>query len=94
MASLTLKNIPGDLLDALREAAEGDRRSLNQEVLHLLSAALGLRPGGRSASPSPKVEAQVRAWRKLAGKWQSDLTPTEEARRVTRRRSAGREVDL
>lgn len=86
MASITLKNIPEDLLDALRKAAEGDRRSLNQEILHLLAGALE-----QQAEP----QAQLRAWRKLAGRWESDLSPTEEAKRLRRgRHSRGREVDL
>ncbi|HVE85456.1 MAG TPA: Arc family DNA-binding protein [Myxococcales bacterium] len=93
MASFTVKNIPGDLLDALRKAAEGERRSLNQEILHLLTAALERRAEG-AASPSPKVQEQLRAWRKLAGKWRSDLSIDEEIKRATRRRSGRREVDL
>lgn len=40
MVSLTLKNIPDDLIGVLRQAAVQDRRSLNQEVLHILSASL------------------------------------------------------
>jgi plasmid stability protein len=40
MASLTLKNVPEDLFAVLRQAAEQDRRSINQEVFYLLSSAL------------------------------------------------------
>ena len=93
MSSLTLKNVPEDLMEALREAAAGDRRSLNQEILHLLTAALGRR-AEPPAVPSSRVQEQLRAWRKLAGKWKSDLSPSEEARRLRRSRSSGREVDF
>lgn len=94
MASLTLKNVPDDLLRALREAADGDRRSLNQEVIHLLTSVLGDRDHrGRSATPA-KVKAQVAAWRKLAGRWESDVEPATEAEQATSGRSLGREVDL
>ena len=92
MASLTLKNVPDKLLKELRKAADGDRRSLSQEILHLLEEALDQRA---DRTPSAKVQAQIEAWRKLAGKWQSDLSPQEEARQLRQsRRSGGREVDL
>ena len=52
MASLTLKNIPEDLLERLRHRAERNRRSLLKEALYLLElgaqtpeGGLGLRAG-------------------------------------------------
>ena len=91
MSSITLKNLSGDLLDELREAAERDRRSLTQEIIHLLETSLRGRP---TTAPRPDVKAQVAAWRKLAGKWESDIETTTEAARITKARSRGREVDL
>lgn len=93
MASLTLKNVPDDLLSALRDAAEADRRSLNQEVIHLLISAVP-GPVGRTTPPPLGVEAQLAAWRKLAGKWESDVDPTTEAEQLRERRLPAREVDL
>jgi len=92
MASLTLKNLPDDLLRALREAAESDRRSLTQELIHLLDTALR----GRTERPARKVrdvDAQVAAWRELAGKWQSDVDAATESERLMASRTSGREVD-
>lgn len=40
MASLTLKGIPDRLLQRLRERAEAERRSLNQQAIQLLETAL------------------------------------------------------
>ena len=40
MASLTLKNIPDELLQRLRARAERERRSLTGEILHLLETAV------------------------------------------------------
>ncbi len=46
MASLTLKGMPDALLDRLRESAETDRRSVNQQAISILDHALSLqRPG-------------------------------------------------
>jgi hypothetical protein len=43
---------------------------------------------------SQDVEAQLAAWRELAGKWQSDLDPEVEADRIMSARTAGRKVEL
>jgi plasmid stability protein len=97
MASLTLKNLPDELLQSLRDAAERDRRSLTQEMVYLLEAALGRREAPTSRSPSPArldAEAQVAAWRKLAGKWESDVDAATEAEHIMEERTPGREVDL
>ena len=40
MPNLTLKNVPEELLVRLRAQAEGNRRSLNSEILVVLDAAL------------------------------------------------------
>jgi plasmid stability protein len=93
MASLTLKNLPDDLLCALREAAEKDRRSLTQEIIHLLDSALR----SRMERPAPRtadMDAQLAAWRKLAGKWESDVDSATEIERLMERRTSGREVEF
>lgn len=77
MASLTLRNVPPELIQSLRAAAAHDRRSLSQEVIHLLDMAIRARDKG--GDPAQDVEAQVAAWRELAGRWQSDLDPDTEA---------------
>jgi plasmid stability protein len=92
MPSLTLKNLPDDLLRALRKAADKDRRSMTQEIIHLLELALGRAERPRHRPPG--VEAQLAAWRKLAGKWQSDEDRATEGGRLMARRTRGREVDL
>jgi hypothetical protein len=55
--NLTLKNIPDALYEALKRAAESNRRSINSELLVRLEAAL---------KPRPSVEetlARIRALR-------------------------------
>lgn len=87
MASVTIENLPDDLLDELRAAAEHDRRSLDEQIIHLLETALR----GRAATASaPDVVAQVEAWRKLAGKWESDTDAATEAARIAAPRSRPR----
>jgi plasmid stability protein len=93
MASLTLKNLPDALLRDLRKAAEKDRRSLTQEIIHLLDAALRGRVE-RPRSRGANVDAQLAAWRKLAGKWESDVDRATEAERLVESRTSGREVEF
>ena len=40
MPALTLKNIPDDLYDCLKEAARAHRRSLNSEILYCVERML------------------------------------------------------
>ena len=90
MASLTLKNLPDEFLQMLRDAAERDRRSLTQEIIHLLETALRAPP----KIARPDTDAQVARWRKLAGKWKSGTDGATEAKRIIEKRTRGREVDL
>jgi plasmid stability protein len=41
MPSLTIKSMPDDLLNRLRDSANEHRRSLNSEVLHRLERSVG-----------------------------------------------------
>jgi plasmid stability protein len=91
--ALTLKNLPDDLLRELRAAAYHDRRSLNRQVIHLLGTALRAAPR-RAVTPRADIDAQVAAWRRLAGRWQSDEDRAAEAKRIAGRRSPGRNVAL
>ena len=88
MASLTLKNLPDHLLDLLRDRADKDRRSLNQQAIYLLERAL------LEADPMIEAQRQTDEWTQLAGLWESDLTPQEEIDMIYASRSAGRDIEL
>lgn len=87
MPSLTLKNLPAELLERLRERAEEERRSLNQQAIHILERAL-------HDQAYAEAEAQAAEWRALGGSWGSDLDTPEEIASIYAARSAGRVVDL
>lgn len=44
MSTLTIKRLPEELHEALREAADRNHRSLNSEVIHRLEQSLGRTP--------------------------------------------------
>jgi plasmid stability protein len=95
MSSITIKDIPDRLLERLRRRAQADKRSMNREAIHLLNLALANQSvdqgvGGKSRD----VELQLRAWRRLAGQWDSDLDTAAEIERIYAARTPGRRVDL
>lgn len=92
MPSVTLKNIPHDLLDRLRKRAAGERRSLNQEVIHLLEQVLDAVE--ESDLLKEIAERQVKAWRRIAGRWRSGESAAKEVRRIYSARTRGRNVEL
>lgn len=58
MASITVKNIPEDLHRRLKEIAKQGGRSLNQEIVQQLRAAIAAIP------TSSEVEAEIAALRR------------------------------
>jgi hypothetical protein len=62
MATLTLKNVPEQLVERLKAEARQSRRSLNQETLGRLERSLAV----RFATPEEKVERIRRAQRRFA----------------------------
>ena len=76
MAILNIKNFPDDQYEALRRLAEAEHRSVAQQVIHLIAAALGtaqprsileLRGLGKElwsdVDPDEHVETERRSWR-------------------------------
>ena len=66
MASLTLKNIPDELLEKLRVLAERKRRSITQQVLYMLEQAVAL--GEDAEGPGPAQRAPAGSDEKLEGR--------------------------
>ncbi len=62
MATLTLKNVPEELVDRLKEEAKENRRSLNQEALSRLEGTIG-----RRKRSSEEVIADLRRLHKRLG---------------------------
>lgn len=92
MASITLKNVPEDLLNRLRALACGERRSLNQQILHLLDAAVS--QGADLGTAKAEAARQAEAWKKLAGRWKSKQSSEDEIAEIYASRTQGRSVEL
>ncbi|NOY28548.1 MAG: hypothetical protein GXP62_22060 [Oligoflexia bacterium] len=93
MPSLTLKDIPVELMERLRSAARRERRSLTQQVFIFIEGGLAERDH-RAGQPSPAAARQVARWRELAGRWASDESFADEVAALAEARTSGRTVDL
>jgi hypothetical protein len=83
MATLTLKQIPDELIQQLREAAQHERRSMNQHAVYLLEQALHV--------PHQSFGAALERWRR------SRVAPEEDTAQVfrgLRSRERGRKVKM
>jgi hypothetical protein len=89
MSSITLKDVPEELLVRLRAAAARERRSLNQQALVLIEGGLAARE-----TAEERARRQVEAWRALAGAWVSDRPFEDEVAELYAARTAGRDVAL
>ena len=92
MPSITLKNVPEELLERLRRRAREERRSLSQEALHLLERALTGPDAPSQRALESHMETQLSAWKELAGRWASQRTVEDEIAGIYAARSSGREV--
>lgn len=92
MGSITIKNIPEQLLDRVRQRAAADHRSVNKEFIQLVETALR----GEQAGPvvREQIARQTAAWAEFAGRWASDVNVAAETRAIYEARTAGRPVDL
>ena len=89
MSSITLKDVPEQLLVRLRAAAAQERRSLNQEALVLIEGGLDARE-----TAEERANRQLEAWRALAGTWVSDRAIDAEVADLYAARTPGRDIDL
>ena len=91
MTSITIKNIPEQLLARVRERAAAEHRSVNREFIQLVEAALQGEQAG--AIVQEQVAQQVAAWSNLPGTWACDDAAAETAA-IYAARSEGRDVAL
>jgi plasmid stability protein len=95
MRSITLRNIPDDVLDRVRTLARVRKRSLNNELLALIERGLA----GESNRPVEDAKAvvastQLAVWRQLGGHWDDERSAEEIISDIYKHRTPGRDVQL
>ena len=96
MASLTVRDIPNEILDRIRIVSERERRSLNKQFLVILEDGLTTHTAAleRSRESGPTPSLQVALWQDMAGKWEDERSTDEIVSDIRRSRTPGREVGL
>ena len=94
MTSITIENIPDQLLSQLRERAAMERRSMNKEIIRLLDLSLSADGVHAPEHRWTLAQAQVQAWSRLGGRWISDVPVEDEIADIYAARLGGREVEL
>ncbi|MGA2545214.1 MAG: hypothetical protein ABSF43_01595 [Rectinemataceae bacterium] len=92
MASITVRNIPDRVLERLRVLSEGEKRSLNNEILVILEKGLAENP--REATSRIGGKTRLALLEGVLGTWKDDRSTEEIVEDIYASRTAGREVDL
>jgi plasmid stability protein len=95
MKSITVRNIPDELLDRLRTLSVIEKRSLNNEILIVLEKGLAKESEYKTNFKNHlSMETQIKIWQNLSGQWKDDRSTDEIIRDIVDSRSEGRSVDL
>jgi len=96
MTSLTVRNIPDDVIDKIKTLAVAERRSINNEMVLLIEK--GLENHIKiSASKDEKMvskETQLYVWKDISKNWIDNRSSKEMIKDIYSTRSIGRDIEL
>lgn len=95
MASITVRNIPDEILKRIRALSAVERRSINNEILVILEK-------GTFSEYEEKLHrrkylsksTQMDIWRRLLGTWEDNRSAKEIIEDIYSHRTSGRDVQL
>jgi plasmid stability protein len=95
MASLTVRNIPEDILERIRALSTAEKRSLNNEILVILERGTNLEYEEKIHQRKfLSKSTQMELWEQLVGTWKDSRTASEIIEDIYSLRTAGRDVEL
>ncbi len=95
MASITVRNIPDEILKKLKALSSIDRRSLNNEILIILERGTFTEYEEKlSTRKALSKDTQIEIWKSIVGKWEDDRSAEEIIRDIYSHRTAGRDIKL
>lgn len=95
MASLTVRNIPDEILEKIKALSSIDRRSLNNEVLFILERGTYDVVLDRVHKVKHLSKAtQLEIWKSLLGTWEDARSTKEIIDDIYTHRTVGRDVKL
>jgi len=96
MASLTVRDIPDEVMDTIKVLSKRDRRSLNKEFVVVVERGLraSLEDTRRGVQGHIPRSLQGDLWKDLCGKWEDERSAGEITADIMGHRTPGREVRL
>jgi len=95
MASITVRNIPDDVLGKIKALSSIDRRSVNNEILVILERGTYDEYAEKLQKPKYLSKStQLEIWRRLAGTWEDNRSAKEIIEDIYTHRTVGRDVKL
>jgi hypothetical protein len=95
MASITVRNIPPEVLEKIKQLSSLERRSVNNEILIILERGTYGEYEDKMLKRKYLAKAtQLEIWKKLAGTWEDKRSAKEIIEDIYSHRTAGRDVKL
>ena len=96
MASLTVRDIPGEVLAQIKVLSDRERRSLNKQFLVIVEDGLRTHKAvlERDRKSGLTSSLQVALWQDIAGKWEDERSTVAIITDIRGSRTLGREVRL
>ena len=95
MASITVRNIPPEVLEKIKQLSSLERRSVNNEILIILERGTYDEYEDKMLKRKYLAKAtQLEIWKKLAGTWEDKRSAKEIIEDIYSHRTAGRDVKL
>lgn len=92
MPSITVRDLPEELLARIRLLSARERRSMNSEILVLIERGLDRHLDDKGLPSEISATTQVGIWELLAGQWRDRRSTPEIVRDIYESRTVGREV--
>ncbi len=95
MASITVRNIPPEVLEKIKQLSSMERRSVNSEILVILERGTFSEYEEKMLKRKYLSKAtQLEIWKKLAGTWEDKRSAKEIIEDIYSHRTTGRDVKL
>jgi plasmid stability protein len=95
MASITVRNIPPEVLEKIKQLSSVERRSVNNEILVILERGTYSEYEEKMLNRKYLSKAtQLEIWKKLAGTWEDKRSAKEIIEDIYSHRTTGRDVKL
>ncbi len=95
MASITVRNIPDEILQKIKALSAVERRSINNEILIILERGTFSEYEERMLRRKYiSKSTQLELWKSLMGKWEDNRSAKEIIEDIYSNRTLGREVQL